>query len=287
MDLPRRTFDGDGVKADVDFGPTLMLNRNRCILCTRCVRFMRDIEDDAQINIIDRGYGSEIATFQDEGVHSLISGNLMDVCPVGAITTKDYRFKSRPWDNPHAVDTICTLCSKGCNTTAWLKAKPEWAKGSRLIRFTPRLNPDVNGYWMCDIGRFDYHWIEGDDRLRRPLVRDEQGTQQPASWHELCCRPCASGSPPPAPPTRTASGFSCRRTRRTKSCSCSAGSPKSWSATPTRSPSAGATGRSRSPTARSSRCRPVDAPNVNGARLFGLVNGHVGRRGRRSRPVGA
>ncbi len=175
MEFPRRTFDGEGVKADVDFGPTLMLNRNRCILCTRCVRFMRDVEGDAQINIIDRGYGSEIATFQEEGVHSLISGNLMDVCPVGAITTKDYRFKSRPWDNPNAVDTICTLCAKGCNTTAWLKAKPEWAKGSRLIRFTPRFNPDVNGYWMCDIGRFDYHWIEGDDRLRRPLVRDEHG----------------------------------------------------------------------------------------------------------------
>ena len=103
----------------------------------------------------------------------------MDVCPVGAITTRDYRFKSRPWDNPNAVDTICTLCSKGCNTTAWLKAKPEWAKGSRLIRFTPRFNPDVNGYWMCDIGRFDYHWIEGDDRLRQPLVRDANGAQQP------------------------------------------------------------------------------------------------------------
>ena len=141
MEFPRRVFDGEGVKADVDFGPTLMLNRNRCILCTRCVRFMRDVDGDAQINIIDRGYGSEIATFQEEGVHSLLSGNLMDVCPVGAITTRDYRFKSRPWDNPHAVDTICTLCSKGCNTTAWIKAKPEWAKGSRLIRFTPRLQP--------------------------------------------------------------------------------------------------------------------------------------------------
>src|SRR5439155_3069352 len=153
--------------------------------CTRCIRFMRDIDGDAQINIIDRGYGSEIATFQEEGVHSLVSGNLMDVCPVGAITTKDYRFKSRPWDNPEAVDTICTLCSKGCNTTAWLKAKPEWAKGARLIRFTPRFNPDVNGYWKCDIGRFDYHWIEGENRLRRPLERDENGVQQPVSWHEI------------------------------------------------------------------------------------------------------
>ena len=117
MEFPRRTFDGEGVKADVDFGPTLMLNRNRCILCTRCVRFMREIDGDAQIGIVNRGNGSEIATFEEQGVHSLLSGNLMDVCPVGAITTRDYRFKSRPWDNPSAVDTICTLCEKGCNTT--------------------------------------------------------------------------------------------------------------------------------------------------------------------------
>jgi NADH-quinone oxidoreductase subunit G len=184
MEFPRRVFDGEGVKADVDFGPTLMLNRNRCILCTRCVRFMREVDGDAQIGITDRGYGSEIATFQDEGVHSLISGNLMDVCPVGAITTRDYRFKSRPWDNPDAVDTICTFCEKGCNTTAWLKAKPEWAKGARLVRTTPRFNPDVNDYWMCDIGRFDYHWIEGDDRLRTPLVRDAAGALQPADWRQ-------------------------------------------------------------------------------------------------------
>jgi NADH-quinone oxidoreductase subunit G len=177
MEFPRRVFDGEGVRADVDFGPTLMLNRNRCILCTRCVRFMREIDTDPQINITDRGYGSEIATFREEGVHSLLSGNLMDVCPVGAITTRDYRFKSRPWDNPDAVDTICTLCEKGCNTTAWIKAKPEWAKGAQLIRTTPRYNPEVNGYWLCDIGRFDYRWIEGDERLQRPLIGGE-----PTDW---------------------------------------------------------------------------------------------------------
>ncbi len=182
MEFPRRVFDGEGVRADVDFGPTLMLNRNRCILCTRCVRFMREVDTDAQISIADRGYGSEIATFQEEGVHSLLSGNLMDVCPVGAITTRDYRFKSRPWDNPEAVDTICTLCEKGCNTTAWLKAKPEWAKGAQLIRTTPRFNPDVNNYWMCDIGRFDYRWIEGEDRLQRPLVRAASGELEPVEW---------------------------------------------------------------------------------------------------------
>ncbi|HVC21095.1 MAG TPA: 2Fe-2S iron-sulfur cluster-binding protein [Vicinamibacterales bacterium] len=188
MEFARRTFDGEGVKADVDFGPTLMLNRNRCIMCSRCVRFMREIDGDAQIGIIQRGYGSEIATYREEGVHSLLSGNLMDVCPVGAITTRDYRFKSRPWDNPEAVDTICTLCSKGCNTTAWLKAKPEWAMGARLVRVTPRFNPEVNGYWMCDIGRFDYHWVEGDTRLRQPLARIGDGTQQAVSWRDLLVR---------------------------------------------------------------------------------------------------
>ncbi len=185
MEFPRRVFDGEGVKADVDFGPTLMLNRNRCILCTRCVRFMREIDDDAQISVIDRGSGSEIATFQEEGVHSLLSGNLMDVCPVGAITTRDYRFKSRPWDNPEAADTICTFCSKGCNTTFWIKAKPEWAKGARLARVTPRFNPDINGYWMCDIGRFEYHWLESESRLRNPLVRDDGGAQHARPWSDV------------------------------------------------------------------------------------------------------
>jgi len=183
MDFPRRTFDGEGVKADVDFGPTLMLNRNRCILCTRCVRFMREVEGDAQIGVVDRGAGSEIATFREEGVHSLLSGNLMDVCPVGAITTRDYRFKSRPWDNPKVSDTICTLCSKGCSTSAWIKAKPEWAKGTQLIRMTPRFNPAINSYWMCDIGRFDFRWVEGDTRLRKPMLRQGEALQ-PVGWHD-------------------------------------------------------------------------------------------------------
>jgi NADH-quinone oxidoreductase subunit G len=167
MDFPRRVFDGEGVKADVDFGPTLMLNRNRCILCTRCVRFMKEVDGDAQIGIVDRGHGSEIATFEEQGVHSLLSGNLMDVCPVGAILTRDYRFKSRPWDNPAVVDTTCTLCSKGCSTSVWLKG-----------------NPEINGYWMCDIGRFGFHWVESADRLRRPMLR--QGPELEAcAWHDV------------------------------------------------------------------------------------------------------
>jgi NADH-quinone oxidoreductase subunit G len=162
MDFPRRTFDGEGVMAEVD--------------------------GDAQIGTINRGNGSEIATFNEQGVHSLLSGNLMDVCPVGAITTRQYRFRSRPWDNPHAVDTTCTLCAKGCSTTGWLKAKPEWAKGARLARMTPRYNPQVNDYWMCDIGRFQYLWVEGDQRLRKPLLNTKQGVQQVVTWKDALTR---------------------------------------------------------------------------------------------------
>jgi len=271
MEFPRRVFDGEGVRGDVDFGPTLMLNRQRCILCTRCVRFMREIDGDAQINIIDRGYGSEIATFQEQGVHSLISGNLMDVCPVGAITTRDYRFKSRPWDNPTAVDTICTLCSKGCNTTAWIKAKPEWAKGSRLIRFTPRLNPDVNNYWMCDIGRFEYHWIESDDRLSRPLIRGENGVQTPAAWHDLMAklveRLAAAGRQNPDGVRFLVSAHASHEElflfrRLAEELIGGSAISVTWAVTP-----------KVQPPDTKFVVPPVDAPNVAGARMMGLLAG--------------
>jgi NADH-quinone oxidoreductase subunit G len=275
MEFPRREFDGHGVKADVDFGPTLMLNRNRCILCTRCVRFMREIDGDAQINIIDRGNGSQISTFQEEGVHSLISGNLMDVCPVGAITTRDYRFKARPWDNPNAADTICTLCSKGCNTTAWIKAKPEWAKGARLIRFTPRFNPDVNGYWMCDIGRFEYHWIESDDRLKKPLVR-AGSSLAPVDWREATSKLVdALGAAGRSNPDGVRFFLSAHASHEElflfrRLAEELIGDPaKAIAVTWTYSDKP-------QPPDTTFKVPPVDAPNVNGARIFGLSSGDVG-----------
>jgi NADH-quinone oxidoreductase subunit G len=275
MEFPRREFDGNGVKADVDFGPTLMLNRNRCILCTRCVRFMRDVDGDAQINIVDRGNGSQIATFQEEGVHSLISGNLMDVCPVGAITTRDYRFKARPWDNPNAADTICTLCAKGCNITAWIKAKPEWAKGARLIRFTPRFNPEVNGYWMCDIGRFEYHWIESDDRVKKPLVRDGS-VQKPVDWREATAKLVdALGSAGRANPDGVRFLLSAHASHeelflfRRLADELIGDAAKAISVAWTYSDKP-------QPANSKFKVPPVDAPNVNGARMFGFTNGEVG-----------
>ncbi len=277
MEFPRRVFDGEGVKGDVDFGPTLMLNRQRCIMCTRCVRFMEEIEGDAQIGVVNRGYGSEIATFRDEGVHSLISGNLMDVCPVGAITTKQYRFKSRPWDNPNVADTICTMCSKGCNTNAWLKAKPEWAKGARLIRMTPRFNPDVNGYWMCDIGRFQFGWVEGENRLQKALVRDAGGVQQPVSYRDAIAkvadRLSAAGTSGKGEVKFLVSAHASHEElfllRRLTEELAGPDGPRSvtmsWRVTPKPQPE---TTKFKVPA--------VDAPNVNGARTFGFVPGAIG-----------
>src|SRR3954465_1175368 len=277
MEFPRRVFDGEGVRGDVDFGPTLMLNRQRCIMCTRCVRFMDQVDGDAQIGVANRGYGSEIVTFRDHGVHSLISGNLMDVCPVGAITTKQYRFKSRPRGRPNVADTICTLCAKGCNTSAWIKAKPEWAKGSRLIRFTPRFNPEVNGYWMCDIGRFDYQWVESDDRLRRPLERTESGMQQPATWHEVMSklpdRLAVAGRTSPESVRFLLSAHASheelflfkRLTEELVGPTGAAGITVSWRVS-----------RKEQPAHTKFQVPAVDAPNVNGARAFGLTPGKPG-----------
>jgi NADH-quinone oxidoreductase subunit G len=277
MEFARRVFDGEGVKGDVDFGPTLLLNRQRCILCTRCVRFMRDVDGDAQINIIDRGYGSQIATFQEEGVRSLLSGNLMDVCPVGAITTRDYRFKSRPWDNPSAADTICTQCEKGCNVTVWIKAKPEWVKAAQLVRVTPRFNPAVNEYWMCDIGRFNYRWIEGEARLRQPLERRSNGALEPVSWRdglsELGARLDAAGTANPGGVRFLLSAHASheelflfgRLTDQLLGAEGKRAIDVTWRHLPKVQPPG-----TKFPVP------AVDAPNVNGARIFGFVAGHVG-----------
>ena len=272
MDFPRRTFDGEGVRADIDFGPTLMLNRNRCILCTRCSRFMAEVDGDAQIGTINRGNGSEIATFNEQGVHSLLSGNLMDVCPVGAITTRQYRFRSRPWDNPRAVDTTCTLCAKGCGTTAWLKAKPEWAKGARLARMTPRYNAQVNDFWMCDIGRFQYLWVEGEQRLRKPMILTKDGVQQVATWKDALMRVRdllnAAGRKDPASVRMLASAHASHEElyllkRLAEDLKGDGGASHvhvAWRRT-----------EKQQPASTKFRVPAVDAPNVNGARDLGLA----------------
>ena len=218
MEFPRRVFDGEGVKADVDFGPTLMLNRNRCILCTRCVRFMREVDTDAQINITDRGYGSEIATFQEEGVHSLLSGNLMDVCPVGAITTRDYRFKSRPWDNPDAVDTICTLCEKGCNTTRVDQGEAGVGEGRAAGAHRRRASTRRSTATGCATSAASTTTgSKGTSGCSGRCVRDGTGGAAAGGLARRARE--ARGSRRRRPADRARCDSASRRTRRSKSCS--------------------------------------------------------------------
>ena len=218
MDFPRRVFDGEGVKADVDFGPTLMLNRNRCILCTRCVRFMREIDGDAQIGIVDRGNGSEIATFREEGVHSLLSGNLMDVCPVGAITTREYRFKSRPWDNPGVVDTICTLLLEGLQHQRVAQGQARMGEG--LAAHSHDAAPQPRRQQLLDVRHRPLRLSLGRRRdAPSPPADASRTVLEPTAWHDVEPR-LRDGiqSAGAADPGRC--GSSCRRTPPPKSCSC-------------------------------------------------------------------
>ena len=210
----------------------------------------------------------------------------MDVCPVGAITTKQYRFRSRPWDNPHAVDTTCTLCAKGCNTTAWLKAKPEWAKGARLTRITPRYNPQINDFWMCDIGRFQYLWVEGDQRLRKPLINTKEGVQQVVTWKDALMRVRdvldAAGRKDPASVRMLVSAHAAHEEmfllkRLAEDLKGDGGASHvhvAWRRT-----------EKQQPANTKFRVPAIDAPNVTGAKDVGLAATATGRR--RRRPVGA
>jgi NADH-quinone oxidoreductase subunit G len=199
----------------------------------------------------------------------------MDVCPVGAITTRDYRFKSRPWDNPGAVDTICTLCEKGCSITMWLRAKPEWAKGAQLVRVTPRLNEAVNGYWMCDIGRFDYHWIESDARLTQPMVRGAGGLA-PVPWETAiaaAAKALKAGAADAPGPRFLLSAHSAHEelyvAARIAQHLLGDAAPNAVDVT-------WATSAKRQPAGARFTVPTVDAPNVGGARMLGLTSAATG-----------
>jgi NADH-quinone oxidoreductase subunit G len=145
----------------VDVGPRVVLDQERCILCSRCVRFCEEISKTSELTIINRGDHSAITTFPGIPLDNPYSMNVVDVCPVGALTSKDFRFKMRVWWLQTAK-SVCTGCSKGCNT--FLEAKDGTA-----YRYRPRFNDDVNDWWMCDAGRLSYKGIN-DNRLKTPFV---------------------------------------------------------------------------------------------------------------------
>jgi NADH-quinone oxidoreductase subunit G len=152
----------------VDLGPRIMLDAERCILCTRCIRFTRDIAGDDALGIINRGSYNTIATFPGMPFDNNYTLNTVDICPVGALTSKDFRFQMRAWFLKE-TKSLCTNCGTGCS--ALIGSREE-----KIYRFTPRDNDAVNGSWMCDSGRLNYKWIGRVDRLKDVLVRGQKST---------------------------------------------------------------------------------------------------------------
>lgn len=153
-------------------GPTVMLDQERCILCTRCVRFTDNITKTSEFGVFNRGDHSELDVYPGKQLDNNYSGNVVDICPVGALTDKDFRFKCRVW-YLEQTRSVCPGCGTGCNITIeWDKSRPRQNKKARVMRLKPRLNPQVNDYWMCDLGRYNYPFIDGN-RVLSPRHKDE------------------------------------------------------------------------------------------------------------------
>lgn len=151
----------------VSLGPVLVLDRERCILCWRCVRFGEIVAGDDALKGFERGFHSEINTPFTLPVRSKFIGNTIEICPVGALTAKSYRFIARPWDNT-PVKSTCTLCGVGC-------AVEFDVRGGKIARTRPSEDPAVNDIWLCDLGFFGHTFVHHEGRLRRPLIKREGG----------------------------------------------------------------------------------------------------------------
>jgi NADH-quinone oxidoreductase subunit G len=166
--LAKRTYE-----KPVPISPLIALDRERCILCYRCTRFSADVAEDELLVARERGSRSIIATFEEQPYASPFSGNVTELCPVGALTTTGYRFKARPWEIDN-VPTVCGLCPTGCNT--WATTREDHVR-----RVLSRDKPDVDEGWLCDKGRFAFEHVRADDRYVSPLVRGDRGLDG-ASW---------------------------------------------------------------------------------------------------------
>lgn len=153
----------------------VIFDRERCIHCARCTRFASDISGDAQLDFLKRGADMEVSSFRDTEFTSLYSGNVIEVCPVGALLSRPYRFTARPWDLS-TQKSICTECSNGCNIKLDHRA-------GKLLRVNARLNEEVNEEWTCDQGKFGMDYVSHEKRLRRPLIRDGAVFRE-VSWDE-------------------------------------------------------------------------------------------------------
>ncbi len=170
MTFPKLTFE-----KPIPISPLIALDRERCILCYRCTRFSSDVAEDDQLVARNRGAFTEIATFADDPYAAPFSGNVVELCPVGALTSTQYRFRGRPWEIQN-VPTVCGLCPVGCNVTATTRE-------GKVLRVLSRNHPEIDEGWLCDKGRFAHPHLTADDRIREPLVRGPDGLEA-APWDD-------------------------------------------------------------------------------------------------------
>jgi NADH dehydrogenase/NADH:ubiquinone oxidoreductase subunit G len=175
MTFPKRTFE-----KPIPISPLIALDRERCILCYRCTRFSEQVAEDGQLVAINRGAQSVIATFEDEPYVGHFSGNVTELCPVGALTSTQYRFEARPWEIQN-VPTVCGLCSVGCNTTATTRE-------GKVKRILSRNHPEIDEGWLCDKGRFAYAHLDARDRITSPRAKAGPRRFDELSWDDALDR---------------------------------------------------------------------------------------------------
>ncbi len=152
----------------VDLGPRIVLDDERCILCTRCIRFTKDIAGDDKLGIVNRGSYNTIASYPGTAFDNNYTLNTVDICPVGALTSKDFRFKMRVWFLKE-TKSVCTSCATGCNIVIG-------SREEKIYRYEPRENDAVNACWMCDSGRLNYKWIGSENRLTDVRIGQNKST---------------------------------------------------------------------------------------------------------------
>ncbi len=156
-----------------DFGPDVLYVPNRCILCTRCVRFMEDVAEAPVLNVSERGDRAYIGISPEHPLDHAWSGNVVDLCPVGSLISKDFLHKARAWDLDKTA-SVCPGCTQGCNITID-------TRDDIVVRLRPRPNLEVNRHFICDYGRMNYRWLNRGDRMEAPLVR-EGGRHVATDW---------------------------------------------------------------------------------------------------------
>jgi NADH-quinone oxidoreductase chain G len=166
---PRSKYD------DLSIGPQIVRNMNRCILCRKCVRFLNEIAGEKDLGTFGRAARSEINILPDIPFDNPYSGNTIEICPVGALTSKSFRYKIRVWELK-PTPSICSLCGDGCNINIW-------SKDEDIYRITSRRNDAVDEGFLCDRGRFRFDFVDHPDRLKQPLVRND-GELTPVEWEE-------------------------------------------------------------------------------------------------------